>query len=316
MKKLLLLISIMLVGLTMSAQQDAQYTQFMFNKIAYNPGYAGSAEVPSLTAIYRNQWAGLEGAPKTQVLSFHSPVFNERTGLGATIVRDEIGPTESIFVALSYAYRIKLRKGTLGLGLQGVVRNYRVRWDDLEAAHAGDQLVSEASGSKILPNAGLGAYYETEQFYLGMSIPHLVKNDISLVDAEVGGTQINATENIHAYLMSGFIIKLNNSVKFKPGVLLKLVDNAPFDMDLNAGFVFMNKLETGISYRLGGSTAQGFGESLDFILQYYINNTFRIGTAYDLTLSELERGNSGSYELLLQYNIQKKNEKFTNPRFF
>ena len=197
-------ILILILG-TMQAfgQQDAQYTQFMFNKLSYNPGYAGSSGSPCLTALYRNQWVGLEGAPKTQILSFHTPFRNERVGAGLTIVNDEIGPTQATSFTLSYAYRIKTKKGHLALGLQGVLRNYRMKWEEANPIHREDGLILDASESKLLPNGGFGIYYQTPTYYVGLSVPHLVSGDISLLGNEYGISVITATEVIHAYLMGG-----------------------------------------------------------------------------------------------------------------
>lgn len=299
-----------------SAQQDAQFTQFMFNKIVYNPGYAGSAEVPSLTAIHRSQWTGLEGAPTSQAFTFHTPFRQKRVGAGISINHDEIGPTNSIFIALSYAYRIPLKKGTLGIGLQGAIRHYRVNWDQIKATHEGDALITDTENSKLLPNAGVGIYYESPLFYIGVSSPHLLRGDISLLNNVQATTDIQAVEDVHSYLMAGFIVPLSKSVKFKPAVLVKYVERAPFDMDINGSFVFADKLWLGATYRLGGSTVVGNGESIDLVAQYQVGNAFRIGMAYDITLSEVKDYNNGTYELMLQYYIQKDRTRFTNPRFF
>ncbi len=301
---------------TITAQQDAQYTQFMFNKVVYNPGYAGSAELPSFTAIHRSQWTGLEGAPTSQAFTFHTPIQDKRVGLGLSINHDEIGPTNALFIALSYAYRIPLKKGTLGIGLQGAIRHYRVDWDQIKATHEGDALISNTENSTLLPNAGVGIYYETPTFYVGISSPHILQGDISLLNTVQTATDIQAVEEAHSYLMAGFIIPISKNVKFKPATLIKYVANAPFDMDINGSFVFMDKFWLGATYRLGGSTVVGGGESIDLVAQYQIGNSFRIGMAYDITLSELKDYNNGSYELLLQYYIQKDRTRFTNPRFF
>lgn len=301
---------------TITAQQDAQYTQFMFNKVVYNPGYAGSAEMPSLTAIHRSQWTGLEGAPTSQAFTFHTPIQDKRVGLGLSINHDEIGPTNSLFIALSYAYRIPLKNGTLGIGLQGAIRHYRVDWDQIKATHEGDALISDTENSTLLPNAGVGIYYESPSFYIGISSPHILQGDISLLNTIQTATDIQAVEEAHSYLMAGFIIPISKNVKFKPAALVKYVANAPFDMDINGSFVFMDKFWLGATYRLGGSTVIGGGESIDLVAQYQIGNAFRIGMAYDITLSELKDYNNGSYELMLQYYIQKDRTRFTNPRFF
>ncbi len=314
MKKILLLIFLFLAPYYMNSQQDAQFSQFMFNKLFYNPGYAGSAGFPSFTVFHRHQWVDLEGSPISQGLNFHTTLRNERVGAGIAINHDKIGPTRSLYIAMSYAYRIPMEQGTFSIGLQGSLRHYRLNQNLLVATHQGDGMVTNLNNSKLLPNAGLGLYYEAQKFYLGMSLPHIIKGDISLLK-ESYDDNLSAVENVHAYLMTGLILNVNRNIRFKPAVLIKFVKNAPFDMDINGSFIFLDKLWVGLTYRLGGSTRQGFGESIDFVAQYQITNSFRLGVAYDFTLSEIKNYSNGTYEVLLQYDIQKRS-KFTNPRFF
>ena len=314
MKKILFLALIFLAPYCVNSQQDAQFSQFMFNKLYYNPGYAGSAGYPAFTAFHRNQWVDLEGAPISQGFSFHTPFRNERVGAGIAINHDKIGPTRSLYLAMSYAYRIPTAQGTFSIGLQGSVRHYRVDESLLVPTHLGDEMITNLNNRKLLPNAGIGVYYETQKFYIGMSLPHIIKGDISLLK-ETYDTDVKAIENVHAYLMTGLIFNVSPNIRFKPAALIKYVNNAPFDMDINGSFIFLDKLWLGATYRLGGSSRQGFGESIDFVVQYQLTNAFKLGIAYDITLSEIKNYSKGTYEILLQYYIQKRS-KFTNPRFF
>ena len=306
----------LMIGSALSGQQDAQFTQFIFNKLAYNPAYAGSQGGPAFTALHRKQWAGLEGAPSTQSVNFHLPVLDDRVGIGLSILSDKIGPTNSFAIGMSYSYRMELEEGVLSIGIKGSLRKYQVDWDNAITTHLNDALIDSPSNSKFLPNVGVGIYYETPTFYIGLSAPNIYEGDISLLDEFVNNFRITSLEKVHFYAMGSFLFDLTENVKLKPAILFKYVQNAPLDMDINISAILSNKIWVGVSYRLGGSTAQGIGESIDYILQYQFNDSFRAGMAFDFTLSELEKYSSGTYELLGSYYFSKKREKATNPRYF
>lgn len=299
------------------AQQDAQYTQFMFNKLSFNPAYAGSAENVCLSVLYRKQWSGLEGAPKTSAINFHHAFAkNKRIGLGLTLIHDKIGPTNSVKLALAYAYRIPIKKGVLSFGMQGVFRHYTVDWKNAKLTQAGDNLVGAADNYKTLPNAGLGIYYESEKWFMGLSVPQLIKGDLSLLNNTNNNAPLQATEENHVYAMLGAMFKVSDKIDFKPSMLIKHVKNVPFDMDINASFLFVDRFWAGLTYRLGGSTEQGFGESIDLVIQYHLKNSLKIGFAYDITLSEINRYSNGTIEVLVEYCAGKNQNDLSNPRFF
>lgn len=301
---------------SLHAQQDAQYTQFMFNKLAINPAYAGSAKGTCLTGLYRNQWVEFEGHPVTQVVSMHTSLRDDRVGIGAAFIRDRIGPSTSVRVNLNYAYRIPLEKGDLAIGLMGTIRNYKLDFSDVPLNHSNDFLIDAPERSQVKVNAGAGVYYENEKFYAGVSVPHLIKNDISLLPNSFTTDVIESREETHGFIMAGGLIKLADKIALKPAGLLKYSANAPIDFDLHAGILFERKILAGLTYRLGGATVDNVGESLDLILQIYLNNELTLGGAYDFTLSELRDYNSGSFEILLQYCKRRNRDRFTNPRFF
>lgn len=298
-----------------SAQQDAQYTQFMFNKLVLNPAYAGANSTSCLSLIHRQQWAGLAGAPVTSALSYNTPFSNKRVGGGLHLAHDKIGPTTAWNAGLSYAYRVPLKKGTLSLGLQVSLKQYRVNWGQERLTHTGDLLLDDAMSSKMLPNAGLGIYYESPSYYLGFSAPHLLKGDISLLNELISSNQLNSLEEQHFYAMAGFIIDLTDNLKLKPAALFKIVDNAPNDADLNLTLIFYKKLWVGASLRWGGSTQMGIGESLDLLLQYQVSESIRLGAGFDFTLSEINSYSNGTYEFFAHYCFSRK-ESVSNPRFF
>ncbi len=314
MRKLIILITLLFVFVGGYAQQEAQYTQFMYNKLSLNPAYAGSSGVPCFSCIHRSQWVGFEGAPSSQVINFHMPAFRNRVGLGASIAHDKIGPVNSFTASLMYAYRMKIDRGNLAVGLRGTLRNYRINWSETQSTHSEDEQIPTGNTSRILPNFGFGVYYDTEKFYVGISSPSLLKGDLSYTYLNNGSAF--GTEKMHLYLMTGFVFDVNSNVKFKPAALVKYAANSPLDLDLNATFIFIEKLWFGLSYRLGGDSNRGIGESIDLLAQYQVSKNLRIGVAYDFTLSKLKDHNSGTFEIQMEYCINPKDRRLTNPRFF
>ncbi len=336
-KKLYPLIILLAIAWQTQAQQYVQYTQFMFNKIALNPAYAGSKEGPTFSGLYRTQWVQLDGAPVSQSFSFHTPILGDKIGIGVSIHHDDIGPTNSWFYNLQYAYRVPLGRGHLALGLQALIRSYRVDWQEVSSIQSNDPLFGADGDQKFLPNIGAGIYYHADRFYAGASLPRILRGDLTFF----GSTDPNADfsfEERHGLIMVGGIIPLTDKLKFKPDGLVKWTPNAPVDIDLHAGVVFMDLLNLGVTYRIGGitgiqrrvtqpaspgatpipitQTRNSGGESLDFILQILFSKNFKLGLAYDYTLSQVRDFHSGTYEIMVEYTLSQKQTGNTNPRFF
>jgi type IX secretion system PorP/SprF family membrane protein len=313
MKKLLVLLFAVGMTVGLSAQQGVQYTNFMFNKLGLNPAYAGSHEVPCLSAIHRSQWIGFEGAPTSQSVNFHTPIFGKRVGFGVNLQHDQIGPTDSYWANLSYAYRMPIKKGTLSLGLQASMRSYQVNLADARAIELNDPAVMTGDANKILPNFGVGAYYLSDLFYAGVSIPYVVKNDISFYDGLNGNSDF-AREEPHVYAMAGMKVPVSKKVALKPALLVKYVADAPIDLDIHASFIFNDMIGVGGTYRLGGFDYSG-GDSFDALVHVNFGK-FKIGTAYDFSLSQVKEYQDGTFEVFIEYCMKKKDDKLTNPRFF
>lgn len=307
----------LLVGMVgnIAAQQDAQFTQFMFNKLTFNPGYAGSTLAPCLSVIHRQQWVGLQGAPVSSAFSFNTALAKDRVGMGLTFVHDKIGPTRDWSARLAYSYRLPIEEGTLSIGLQGVLRQYRVVWADAVLTHGGDNSVMMASNSRLLPNAGIGVYYEQQDFYVGISMPRILENQLDLLEDFVATTDVTSLANQHIFGMVGVLLDITDDIKVKPATLIKYVQDAPVDMDLNITAILKNDLWVGASYRFGGSRSNGIGESVSILAQYQITNNLRVGAAYDFTLSEIRSQTSGTYEFYITY-CMKNTGRISNPRFF
>jgi type IX secretion system PorP/SprF family membrane protein len=297
------------------AQQEAHNTQFMQYKLGYNPAFAGSTEAPCITALYRKQWIGLEGAPESQILSFNMPLNNQRIGVGGNIERNRIGITETYTMDAVYSYRIRLGQGMLGLGVQGSIRSIENEFQKTTTTQnkAEDPSAVDMQQNKFLFNFGTGAYYSTEKFYFGLSIPRLLRSNI-----DFGDDQQEVTREVHHfYLMAGIIFDLSETVQIQPQVLGKYVVDAPFDADVNVNFIFSNKYIAGATYRLGGNRVSGVGESVDILLAMQLSSNLLFGVSYDITLSDLRDYNSGSIEASLHYCMGKSEEgEYINPRFF
>lgn len=312
MKKLFLLTTALFIGGVLFAQQGIQYTNFMFNKLAFNPAYAGSHEVPCLSAIHRSQWIGFEGAPVSQAANFHMPLFGKKVGLGVSIQRDAIGPTESYWANLAYAYRMDIAGGKFSIGLQASMRSYMLDLTDAEAVEGLDPALMTGNTNKVLPNFGAGVYFLHKKYYAGVSIPHIVRNDLSF--GEFNGNSDFGREEPTMYGMAGVRIPISKKIAFKPAILTKYTANAPFDMDINATFVFNNVFGIGGTYRLGGFDFSA-GDSFDALMHVNFGK-FKIGTAYDLSLSRVREFHDGTFEIFIEYCMKSKGDMLTNPRFF
>ncbi|MEM8525005.1 MAG: type IX secretion system membrane protein PorP/SprF [Bacteroidota bacterium] len=316
-KKFLLPLVFCLTLGSLFAQQDEQYTQFMFNKLRYNAAYAGSNATPNFTAIHRSQWVGLEGAPGSQVVTFDLPLLNNRIGIGGNLIRNSVAVSQNITLDGSYAYRVPLGPGVMSLGLQASLRYLSTDFSEVTATQpiSSDNAIPIGLQSKFVPNFGVGFYYHTEDFYLGFSSPRLLANNIDLAD----DSGVISTEVQHYYMMSGVIIGEGN-FKFLPQILVKYVPTAPFDADINLSFILLDRITVGGTYRLGGSKEKGIGESIGALFSAQVNDNFLVGVSYDLTLSGLRDVQDGSIELALRVSFGDREDtpdkEYVNPRHF
>ena len=310
-----ILYCLLLVG-PLLGQQQAQYTQFVYNKLALNPGYAGSDEAIALTALYRTQWIGLEGAPTSQVLSFNAPLLNRRIGLGLLLSRHSIGISEQLTAEATYAYRVRLGKGSMGIGLQASVRRFGMDYTDsrLKATQniSSDGGIAVGDVSRTLLNFGVGVYYHTSKFYIGGGIPRLIRNSIDF--NELSG--VLAREVEHGYLMTGLLMELGDFVALRPQLLLKYAPQLPMDAELNLSLILAERFTFGATYRLGGGS-EDIGESIDVLLAAQLTRELLFGLSYDITMSELKDYNNGSIEAVLRYYVgHPEGDDIINPRFF
>lgn len=315
MKKILFILSFVFVAVLGYSQQERQYTQFMYNKLSFNPGYAGSFDAASLTGIYRNQWLGLDGAPKSVTVSFDTPLNNERVGVGLNLHTNKIGITNTVTADGSYAYRIKMGAGTLGIGVQASIRYFSNDYNDSRLVATQDLGtdggIPGSQTSKYLPNFGAGLFYSTKKFYAGFSVPRLINNNIDFSSLNPKAGQ----EFRHVYAMTGVLLKMSEKIQLQPQVLFKFVSNAPLDADLNLNLIFDQRFTIGATYRVGGDDDSA-GESIDLIASAYLTQNLMLGFSYDITMSGLKQASNGSIEAIIKYNFGSMNEDIINPRFF
>ena len=295
---------------TLSAQQDAQYTQYMYNTVSVNPGYAGSRGQLSVAALYRAQWVGLEGAPKTQTFNFHTPVGYRGVGLGFSIVNDQIGPTSETYFDMDFSYTIQLAaEKRLSFGLKGSVHLLDIRFSELNQDYTNpggpDPTLQQDIQNKLSPNIGAGIYYHTDKYYLGLSAPRFLET--SHFDESSLST---ATEQINLYLITGYVFQMSPLWKFKPTILAKVVQGAPLQVDGSVNFMYNDKFILGAAYRWDAAVSAMAG--------FQLSSEFLIGLAYDREITELgtARFNDGSFEVILRYDFIKEKGSLKSPRFF
>lgn len=299
------------------AQQDARYSMYMFNGMLLNPAYTGSTETTSLAGFYRNQWVNIEGAPETFSFSAHTALGKRKQyGVGGWVEYDRIHIHDALRVFGTYAYKFDFgAAGKLALGVQGGIRYIASNWTQLsppELETIGLDPVLLDDMNVLLPNFGVGAYFYGKRYYAGISIPHLLDNE--LWSSSSGEFTAFAKEFRHYFFTAGGALRLGDNADFLPSVLIKAVPKrAPIQTDVNASFLIKDMLIVGSSFRF----ANGFEpESANFMLGVMLKNGLRVAYAFDLTLSELNDFNSGSHEITIGYDIPRKGDRLKTPRYF
>ena len=308
MRKIFFIIYFVLLNaVCVFAQQDAMFSQYMFNTVAVNPAYAGSRDVISATALYRKQWTNIPGSPRTVTFSVDAPLKNEKVGLGLLLVNDKIGVTNTTGVYASYAYRIRLKKGTLAMGLQAGFSQYVADLNSvkLDPDNTYDANFTGVYTNKTLPNFGVGFYYNTDKFYVGLSMPHILNNNLS---SQSDGLSNNARQYRQYFIMGGYVFKLTDDVKLKPSTLIKVVGGAPIQFDINTNVWFFDAIAIGASYRTS--------KTLVAMLEIQATKQFRFGYAYDFTLGNLSSYAGGAHEVMLRYEFGYVKAKILSPRYF
>lgn len=305
MKKILVILTI-LITTQGFAQQDPQYSLYMFNPLGVNPGYAGSREVLSAVLVHRSQWVGLKGAPETQVLSLNTPLKNKKMGVGLQIVNDKIGPRTTQHLSASYAYRLKLGRGKLAFGLRAGLINYNYDWNKIEYKDEEDAIPTTAPESFMKPNFDFGIYYNTKTFYMGVAIDHLNRAQYSLLSASDTVTSVaKQSANFTGTIGKAFI--LNDNLVLKTSLLMRAA-NASGNIDINGSLLIKNKVLFGLTLR----SSQAFV----LMTEFNITKNLRLGAGYDFDGTEVAKTTSGSFEIFLGYDVGIFKSKMVSPRYF
>jgi len=305
----LILVCLVVISSTLHAQQDALFTQYMYNKLEFNPAYAGSSEAFALDMIYRLQWVGIEGAPKTFSFTAHTPLRNPHIGLGLSAYRDELGPTVDYNVMGTFAYRIIFPSSKLCFGVSGGIKYFDIDWSVLNPKDAGDIELTNQVRNRIVPDADFGIYYYATRYYVGLSSKHLLENQVDVSSSPSDG-KLSFTRLLrHFYFMAGEVIPLSGDIVFTPSLLVKYVQNAPLQLDVNGSFVIYSILTLGASYRTDNA--------LGLLVEISLGKGFSIGYSYDIWFNALKASNQGSHEIRLGYDfdIFGKN-RMLSPRYF
>ncbi len=294
------------LGTAVLAQQDPQFSQYMFNLLALNPAYAGSADRTSLKGLSRHQWVGFEGAPVTQTLTMHAPVFRESIGIGGTVLRDSHGPITQYTFMADVAYRIFMGNSKLAFGIKGGLNLLQGRFAELIPLEANDAVFQQNVNTKLDPQFGFGVMWYSDRHFLGLSTPKILRTEF--FDTDTLTFISEPGQRAHYFLTGGYVFDLGLYHKFKPTFLVKAVQGAPLSFDLSANVLFYEKFWLGAMYR--------HGDAVGALAQYHITTDLTIGYAYDYTLTPLRNYSGGSHEVMLGLEFGKQTKGIRSPRYF
>ena len=283
------------------AQQDSQYTQYMYNTMSVNPGYSGSRGSLSMLALYRNQWVGIDGAPQTLNFSMHSPVGLQGVGIGLSFTSDKIGPSSESIISGDMSYTIYLDYDIkMAFGVKGGISLLDLDPKKLNIYDPNDYDLTQKNYAS--PIFGAGLYLYSDDWYVGLSTPNFLQTE------HYDDVQVSTTAKTHVYLIGGYVFTVNDYLKLKPAVLAKGVIGAPLSFDVSANALLYDKVSFGLAYRLDAAVTALAG--------FQVNDNIMIGYAYDYETTELSRYNSGSHEIYLRFELGTRVKAKVNPRFF
>lgn len=307
MKTKLMGLTLLFMSVATYAQQDAQFTQYMYNTIIVNPAYAGSRQALSVFALHRAQWVGLEGAPVTNSFSINTPINDSNIGLGLSVLNDKIGPSSENNIALDFSYTISAsQKYKMSFGIKASANLLNVDFNKLD--YQGGQVFENNIDNKFSPNIGAGFYLHSDNSYIGISAPNLIETVHFDKGASSNSSSHIATEKINYYLIAGHVFDLNPNLKLKPALQTKYVQGAPLQVDVSANFMINEKFVIGGAYR--------WSAAMSALVGFQASDSWFIGYSYDFDTTALANYNSGSHEIFLRYELFKTYDKIISPRFF
>ncbi|WP_313806414.1 type IX secretion system membrane protein PorP/SprF [Flavobacterium sp.] len=304
LSKLITVLTLVFLPQVTLSQQSPEYTQYMYNTMMVNPGYTGSVGALEANLLLRKQWVGIDGAPQTGTLGVHSPVGNKKIGLGLNIISDKLGPSSENTLAGNVSYAIDLNYRTkLAFGAKAGIRVLDIDWSKGRYYDSNDVLLNTNINNKMMGLIGSGIYFYSDKWYAGVSVPNFLRYDYyDDVQESV------VSDKLHYYFIGGYVFDLSSSVKFKPSVLLKAVGGAPLSTDLSANFLLQEKVTLGASYRWDDSVSALVG--IQFLKDFFL------GYSFDYTVTDLNKYNDGTHEIILRYQLTSKSSTIKSPRFF
>ena len=304
MKTNSIIILLLLVMMSGFAQQDSQYTHYMYNTININPAYAGNRGVTSIFGLHRSQWVGLEGAPTTNAFSINAPLQNSRVGIGVSFVNDKIGASDQNNISVDASYTIPTSENyDLSFGIKASADLLNVDYTRLDRYDLNNPKFQNNIDNAFSPNIGAGVYYHSDKLYVGFSVPNFLR-----VKHFDDNTSAAVEDRLHYYLMGGYVFDVSPTVKLKPSILTKMVSGAPLQVDLSANVLLQDKFTLGLSYRWSAAATAMAG--------IQITNGLLVGYSYDFDTTNLENYNSGSHEIFLRFELFNIQKRIITPRFF
>ena len=303
MKTRILIFVLIFTAAVSHAQQDSQFTQYMYNTVNINPAYAGSRGAMSIFGLHRTQWVGLDGAPVTNTLSMNTPINGTNLGMGLSFINDRIGPTVENAISVDVSYTVQANEDyKLSFGLKATGNFFNLDASKLTVEDNTDAALQNYN--KFTPNIGAGVYLHSDKTYVGISAPNVIQNTLHYDNNDVAVTK----ERINYYLIAGHVFDLNPNIKFKPALLTKLVTGSPLQVDVSANFMFYDKLVLGAAYRWDAAVSALAG--------FQITDGLYVGYGYDMETTKLRKYNSGSHEIFLRFELFSNYNKIISPRFF
>lgn len=308
---LTLIILILLGTFSSKAQQDPQYTQYMYNTQVVNPAYAGNREALSFGLLYRTQWVNFgDGAPNTGTFTVNSPIASNM-GLGLSVVNDRIGPAVETNFNIDYSYSINTSEtGKVSFGLKAGLDILDVDFNKLNILDGSDPYFQENNvDNKLQPQIGAGIYYNTEKFYAGLSVPNFLSTE-HFDTSSIENTQVETTaaERMHYFFIAGYVFDISDNLKFKPATLFKMVNGSPLQADVSANFLLYDKVTLGAAYR--------WSAAMSALVGFQATDNIFIGFAYDYQTTDIEAYSDGSYEVMFRFELFNRPERVLTPRFF
>lgn len=303
MRTRILTIVLLFTAAISQAQQDAQFTQYMYNTININPAYAGSRGMLSIFGLHRTQWVGLDGAPVTNAFSMNTPINESRVGLGLSFINDRIGPTKENQISADVSYTIPMaNEFKLSFGIKATANLFQLDRSMLNPDVVVDPSLQNID-NEFSPNIGAGVYLHSDKFYAGLSVPNFIETaHYSDFDETI------SKEKLNYYFITGYVFDVSPNLKFKPALLTKMVFGAPLQVDVSGNFLIAEKFVLGAAYR--------WDAAFSGLAGFQVTDGLFIGYGYDRETTELRNYNSGSHEVFLRFELFKKVDRITTPRFF